>query len=326
VRPAVSVVITTYNQAQYIGAAIESAIAQDFEDREIIVVDDGSTDETPARVAAFRREVTYLRQANQGVAGSRNAGIRRARGEFLAFLDGDDLWEASKLSRQVQAAREHPASGLIVTDGVQFDDQGRILRESLLAPSIKALLGSSGAITVRCYDLLLRQNVILSSSQVLVSRAVLDAVGLSDLRIPHASDWDLYVRIAKRYEVTFLREALMRWRYLATSVSGPEHLRELRWAADEIAVVRKQLKQMEAGRRPAIQAWLDSRAFELVYKLYSHGMETDRAFARRHLLRILRRYPTSRTAWAFLVALHLPRRLNRGLSRMARGLRSQQGR
>src|SRR5262245_28939015 len=120
-RPIVSVIVTTYNQARYLRETLQSAIAQDFADREIIVVDDGSTYNTPSLMGEFGNHVVYLWQKNQGVAGSRNTGIRRARGEFLAFLDGDDLWDPHKLSRQVRAARDNPLSGLIVADGVQFD-------------------------------------------------------------------------------------------------------------------------------------------------------------------------------------------------------------
>jgi glycosyltransferase involved in cell wall biosynthesis len=325
-RPTVSVVITTYNQERYISATLESALAQDFEDREVIVVDDGSTDDTPARVAAFGERVVYLRQQNQGVAGSRNTGIRQARGELLAFLDGDDLWEPRKLSRQVSAARDHPLSGLIVADGVQFDDDGNILRPSLMATSIRTRLGSADSITFRCYDQLLVDNVILSSSQVLIPRTVLDQVGLSDLRIGHASDWDLYLRIAARYDVTFQRDTLTRWRYLPTSVSGPQHLRQMRWAADELAVLRKQLTQAPTEHRAAIRGLLGARTFERAYTIYSYGMEKDRAFARGELLRMLRRYPASARIIAFLVALHLPRRLNRRVGSVARRLMNHSSR
>jgi glycosyltransferase involved in cell wall biosynthesis len=317
-RPIVSVIITTYNQARYIGAAIQSALDQDFVDREIIVVDDGSTDDTPARVAAFGQRVISVRQRNQGVAGSRNAGIRQARGELLALLDGDDLWEPCKLSRQVTAAREHPSAGLIVSDAEQFDDEGAILQPSLIAPSIRALLGSSDSVTVRCYEQLLHHNVILTSSQVLVPRRVIDSVGLSDLRIGHASDWDLYLRIAARYDVTFLRDTLTRWRYLPTSVSGPQHLREMRWAADEVAVLRKQLNEATEEYRPVIRGMLKTRTFERAYTIYSYGMETDRPFAREQLLRMLHQYPGSPMVLAFLAALHLPRGLNRRVGSVAR--------
>jgi len=317
VKPVVSVIVTTYNQARYIGATLRSALAQDFADREIIVVDDGSTDETPAAIAEFRHFVIWLRQENQGVAGSRNAGVRRARGEFLAFLDGDDLWEPHKLSAQVAAARQQP-SGLVVADGVQCNDEGTVLQTSLIAPCIKALLGSSESVTLRCYDHLLAQNVISTSSQVLVPRAVLDDVGPSDMHMSNASDWDLYLRIADRYDVTFLRDALVRWRYLPTSVSGPGALRGMRWAADEIGVLGKQLRNAAPQYRPMIRALIKARIFERGYAIYCHGMDADRAFARRQLLRMLRQMPTSATILAFLVGVHLPRAVNRNLKSFAR--------
>ncbi len=106
VNPSVSVVVTTYNQARYIAETIESVLAQTHAPREIIVVDDGSTDETPSITARFGDRITCIRQKNQGIAGSRNAGIRRASGELIAFLDGDDLWEPGKLAAQVDLARK----------------------------------------------------------------------------------------------------------------------------------------------------------------------------------------------------------------------------
>src|SRR5712691_11140114 len=90
-QPRVSVVITTYNQAPYIGAALEGVFAQTRQPDEVIVIDDGSTDNTTERISPYRGRILYVRQVNQGVAQSRNAGIQRAQGELLAFLDGDDL-------------------------------------------------------------------------------------------------------------------------------------------------------------------------------------------------------------------------------------------
>ena len=88
--PLASVVVTTYNQAPYIGPALDSVFAQTYRPDEVIVVDDGSTDETSDRIAPYRDRITYIRQPNQGVAQSRNTGIRAARGELLAFLDDFD--------------------------------------------------------------------------------------------------------------------------------------------------------------------------------------------------------------------------------------------
>ena len=119
-HPRVSVVITTYNQAPYIRQAVDSALGQTFRSRDILVVDDGSTDDTQAALAPYRDRINYIRQGNRGVAGSRNTGVRHARGELLAFLDGDDLWDPAKLEIQVAAADSAPLSGLIAVNGVEF--------------------------------------------------------------------------------------------------------------------------------------------------------------------------------------------------------------
>ena len=116
--PLVTAVVTTYNQGPYIGAALGSVLAQTHRPLEIIVVDDGSTDDTPERVDRSRDRVVYLRQPNQGVAAARNTGVRQATGELIAFLDGDDLWEPEKLELQINAAVRHPESGLIVANGI----------------------------------------------------------------------------------------------------------------------------------------------------------------------------------------------------------------
>src|SRR5437763_15026798 len=116
-EPLVSVVITTFNQASYIGAALESVFNQSYKRYEVIVVDDGSTDETPRVLEPFRPWIVHVRQANQGVAAARNTGVRQAKGELVAFLDGDDLWEPDKLISQLEAPLANPSSRLIATAG-----------------------------------------------------------------------------------------------------------------------------------------------------------------------------------------------------------------
>ena len=120
-RPLVSVIIPTYNQREYLVQAIESVLAQTYESVEVIVVDDGSTDDTAQAVATMGRAVRYIRQSNRGAAASRNAGIAHATGQYVAFLDHDDLWMPQKLAMQVSLFGEDAKLGLVYS-AIRFFD------------------------------------------------------------------------------------------------------------------------------------------------------------------------------------------------------------
>ncbi len=304
--PLVSVIITAYNHEAFIAETVQSALDQTFRDREVIVVDDGSLDGTVGQVSRFGKHVSLIRQPNRGVASSRNTGIQHARGELLAFLDGDDLWEPSKLEVQVAAAAEHPASGLVAVDGVQFSGPS-VLQESLLAPSVTEVLAGRASVTLRCYEQLLRHNLICTTSQILIPRWVFDTVGLSDSAFAVSSDRDLYIRIAARYEMTFVGRRLTRWRYLPTSASGPEELRRLRWATDDIAILKKHLRSAFPTNRPLVRALLRRELSAAASSAYYYGRETDRALARRYLFRLLLANLPSLTPASLLIGLYSPR-------------------
>ena len=173
--PSVSVVITTYNQASYIGPALDSVFAQSRPPAEVIVVDDGSTDETSERIAPYRDRLVYIRQPNQGVAQARNTGVRTARGDLLAFLDGDDLWESEKLALQVAAACAYPDSGLIAVNGVQFSET-RLTRESLFPSPIARLFdGGVDSVCVDASPYFLRACVVSTTSQAMIPARMLEA-------------------------------------------------------------------------------------------------------------------------------------------------------
>jgi len=317
VTPTVSVVITTYNQAPYIGATIASVLDQTYRDLEIIVVDDGSTDGSEAAVAPYQSRLHYIRQGNRGVAAARNTGIRHAKGRMLALLDGDDLWHPEKLQRQLDVADSRSGSGLIVTDGVEFGPDG-IIRESLLNPSIVPLFGGSEILSMRCYENLIRQNLITTTSQVMVPRAVIDRVGLSDEHFPVSSDWDLYLRIAAEFEVTFLKRALVRYRYLPSSASGPRALRAFRWGLDEIRILRKHVRLAPPEVRSTVKHELARRTRAMAEEAYYHSSGADRSWARRYLFSVVRRNPTSLPAAAYLVAACSPRAFTSHFGRLLR--------
>ncbi|MDE3088149.1 MAG: glycosyltransferase [Chloroflexota bacterium] len=196
--PRVSVILPTYNRADLIGDAIASVQSQTFRDFEIIVADDGSTDNTAAVVVAFGRAITYLRLPHRGQpAATRNAGLRQARGEFVAFLDSDDLFLPNKLARQVDALSSQPETGMVYSNGIFFRDTpdaptGRVL-DGLPTPSGNV------------FGELLRGN-FLAPPVVLIRRACLDAAGEFDER-PNffgVEDFDLWLRIAARFQVQYV--------------------------------------------------------------------------------------------------------------------------
>lgn len=306
--PFVSAVITTYNQESFIEATVQSALAQTYPHREVIVVDDGSTDSTPARLAAFGDRIVYVRQENRGVAESRNTGVRRARGELLAFLDGDDLWEPEKLAVQVDVHRRFPRAGLIVVDTCSFSGAEVILPSTLMYAADGFMESPPDEIVcVPSYRALLPHNFIMTTSQVMIPAAVLAEVGFSDPSLTIASDYDLYLRIARRYDIAYSKRVLTRWRYSPTSVSGPAVLRPFRCGVEEIRVLRTQLSGASPQIRETVLGLLRKKSWITARNAYYFGLETNRAFARRFLPSLWR--ANRRCIWPLLywaALLHPP--------------------
>jgi glycosyltransferase involved in cell wall biosynthesis len=316
-NPMVSVVVTTYNQAAYIEQTLKSVFAQTYYPYEVIVVDDGSTDDTPARISAFGNNVIYIRQKNQGVASSRNTGIRQARGDYIAFLDGDDLWEPEKISDQIEAALRNPNSGLIVVDGSEFDDAGIISSSLFFVPWCRELPEES-VTTGRFHLELLQCNFISTTSQVMVPAKVFQNVGISDRSFMRASDYDLYIRIAAEYDITIVKKRLTRWRCLPTSVSGPRRLRGYRYLPEEIAITQKHFRQSSGEERSLLRHIVRSKLAVGAEKLYYYGLESDRAFATRMLWQLLAENNLSPRVAAFLIGLWCPLKITRIFGQMVR--------
>lgn len=203
-QPRISTVIPTYNRAQKIAAAIESALGQTYpaELHEVIVVDDGSNDHTADVVGKYAPRVRYLTKPNGGVSSARNHGVQHATGELIAFLDSDDRWLPSKLTRQVELLSARPDLGLVVTD-VEFcsDDgspPGRWRRRTLI-PHDGAVLPE-----------VLRSPWLLPSSAV-VRKSIFDAVGGFDETLRSAEDLDFHLNVANVTGVGLVEEPLTQY-------------------------------------------------------------------------------------------------------------------
>jgi len=190
--PNISVIIPTYNRAGMVKEAIESVLAQGYADRELIVVDDGSTDETERVVSSFAPRLTYIYQDHQGVSAARNRGIVHARGEYLAFLDSDDLWLEDKLYRQMRFMESHPEALICYTDEIW-------IRRGVRVNPMKKHRKYSGMIFPHCLPL-----CIISPSSALFARRLLDEVGMFDETLTVCEDYDLWLRIAARYPIHFI--------------------------------------------------------------------------------------------------------------------------
>lgn len=306
--------ITTFNQASYIAAALESVLGQTYPLHQVIVVDDGSRDGTPDAIRPYRDHIHYIRQENRGVAPARNTGVAAANGELIAFLDGDDVWKPEKIERQVAAAVQHPDAALIAANGVQVDDD-TILIGHLLGRAVRERLRGRAVLEWDCYDALLESNLVFTTSQVLVPRWALAQVGESDRRLSIASDWDLYLRLARDHPFVFLSERLVRWRYLDTSASGRRDLRALRRAADYIPILREELRRGRDGRADRIRGLIQKACQRTAYTAFVYGEQHDRRWARRYLLGMWRRHG-SRAFLTYFVASLVPPRVRGVLRRL----------
>ena len=196
-KPLVSVIIPTYNRGWVVGEAIDSVLDQDFHDYELIVVDDGSHDNTPAILKAYGDRITILDQPNLGVSAARNRGITAAAGRLIAFLDSDDQWLPRKLSTQVKFFNDHPRAVITQT-------QEHWIRNGVRVNPKKKHHKFSGMIFERSLALCL-----VSPSAVMIKKSLFDTVGMFDERMPACEDYDLWLRISCRYPVHLIETPLI---------------------------------------------------------------------------------------------------------------------
>ena len=211
-NPRVSVIIPTYNCAAMLRQALESVRRQTVQELEVIVVDDGSTDQTPEVIREFGSWVTYLRQENQGVAAARNTGIRLSSAPYIALLDSDDLWLPNKLERQLAFLRSHPQVGLVYTRMWSYSVSNpakRRLDPQKVAQTFKQLLNGPNTVT---------------SSTVVIRRECLDTVGLFNPQLRAVEDHELWLRIVRRFPIAFMDEVTAEYRRHDNSINADHPL------------------------------------------------------------------------------------------------------
>jgi len=300
--PKVSVIIPVYNGQEFIAATLETVFSQTFTDFEVIVVNDGSTDETVAVLQNFREKITLMENSHRGPGSSRNLGLQASSGSLIAFLDADDLWLPQKLDRQVAVANLHPEFGIITTDMSRFDASGITERSS---GALKGTMRSGYVL-----EEILLDNWIWTSC-AMVRRECFEKVGnFDDQSIAIGrDDWNMWVRIAVHYPVFYLNEILVHYRVHARSFSHQDHdkllagwLAELDRLEESVPQLRARHELMEEARFR--RCW--STGWDSLRALHIRGAQDK--------LRLALRYsPYDAKTWVALGAAYLPTPILRSL-------------
>ena len=289
--PKVSVIIPTYNCARYLPGAIESVLRQTYRDFEVIVVNDGSPDDTDSAVAPYLDRITYIKQANLGAPAARNRGLAASTGELIAFLDDDDEWVPEKLRLQVPEFDDAEV-GLVYSDLRVVHDDGRV-EESFLATRP---LAASGYI----FENFLASGFILTSC-VAVSRRCLEDVGDFDESMRSLQDFDLWFRILRRWKAALVRRPLALRRLRAGNMTSDRNLPSRFY----VRLYEKVLTEFELS--PRERAIARSRMAEVCYERgYYLSHRGSRAEARSVLLRSLWYNARQLRAWRCLAVALAP--------------------
>jgi len=222
--PKVSVIITAYNYGHMLGESMDSVLSQDYGDFELIVVDDGSTDNTAEVVAAYGDRVRYVLQDHAGIAVARNFGIAEARGDLIAFQDADDVWAPNTLSLRVRAMERHPELGMVFGDAAVEQD-GETLFSSFLSQR-RALMdlrtvadgGDLRIIDESAFPALLRERFIPIPT-VTIPKRRFDEVGPWDPGVEGVEDYEFYLRLSRRFRLGYIDRVLVTCRIHGANVS-----------------------------------------------------------------------------------------------------------
>jgi glycosyltransferase involved in cell wall biosynthesis len=299
-KPTVSAVITTYNYGRFLKEALDSVLRQTVQEVEVVVIDDGSTDHTPAVIAPYLRDprVCYRRTDHQGVVAAKNAGIRQATAPFIAFLDADDSWLQGKLKRQLQLFAADPDLGVVYTRRLLVDEDGHELEYEQPAMSRGRILES-----------LFRTNYVCFSSSM-VARPVFDTVGLLDPETAPSEDYDFWLRVARRYRFDYVDAPLVRYR------TGHASLSRRQQRLGTVLRIMQRFLDEHGGREQLSPSAIRAAFADTYCNLGLAERSVSPLAACRWYLRALAEAPLWGPAWKGLASALLPEIGRRGLRRL----------
>ncbi|MBI5874104.1 MAG: glycosyltransferase [Candidatus Omnitrophica bacterium] len=292
--PNVSIITPVFNGAKFLDKTIASVFSQTYEDYELIIVDDGSTDNARSiaegYVRRFPDKIRYIYQANGGHAKARNTGLKEARGQFIAFLDADDLWLPSRLEEEVRVLESDPSVGLVHANTVRITEQGELIRVN---QRDKRYL--SGII----FEYLFLRKADISIPTVLVRKNCLEKVGFFDENLTRlgCEDRELWLRIAEKYKVYYLDKVLAQYRVNIESASKDRSrmLKGRYYVIEKFASANKKYSHLRKMALARVHR-------DLADDFLVNGQKAD---ARAQYINALRFWPLSFWTWLNLAKTYL---------------------
>ena len=272
----VSVIIPTYNRAKLIGRAIQSVLNQSYRDFEIIVVDDGSTDNTEEVVKSFNDErIKYIRhRKNRGGSAARNTGIKVAKGEYIGFLDDDDEWLPEKLEKHVEKFQVSSKNVGVIYCGSNIVLESSRVSVKKFVPVLRGNL---------FLNFLENNCIIMGGSTFIVRKECFKRVGLFDEALPTQQDWEMLIRISRYYEFDIIPDALVKY-YIHTNTHGA------RFINVDAAIQGKETLMRKYGNDLTKHPKILARHFNALGKLYS--IKGDRKKGLKYFWKAIKLDPT----------------------------------
>jgi glycosyltransferase involved in cell wall biosynthesis len=306
--PLVTIIVPVYNGAAHLCESLDSLLAQSYPRIEILVMDDASTDETPAVAASYGDRVRYYRQpTNRGIYGNANDGIAQARGEFIAVYHADDIYEPNIVEREVAFLQSHPEAGAVFCLDVFVDAEGREYGRLQVPAEVRG--GRPLDWPVVFNALLTYKNAFLVCPSCMVRAAVHRDVGVyRDELFKNTSDLDMWLRIARKYPIGLLEEYLFRYRHSHSQSSQRYH--RLRTDPERFFVIMDRYLQngaREVSTPQAVTAYEAHRAEDGLMRTVNHYIRGNRAEARTVLreVRPSRLLGSDKIEWGRLLILYL---------------------
>jgi glycosyltransferase involved in cell wall biosynthesis len=302
VSPLVDVIVPAHNASRFLRAAVDSALAQDGVPLRVIVVDDGSTDDTAAIARSYGSPVIVISQANQGLPAARNSGIAVSTAPYLALLDSDDIWEPGKLAQQVALLQARPEAGLVFTDMIVFsgefqvEEDGYLLTTPEYARLKRAPLGDDGYLLPEAAgQTVMRYNFMCPSSVLLRREAIVGVHGF-DKAFRVCEDIECWMRILRAWRAISIERRLVRYRRWSGNIS-----KQARWMIKARLQIGEKVFAHPELYPPGAEAYFTAERAVSLQRLGRLALEdNDLVSARRHLIASFKHRP--RMASALLLA------------------------